>query len=161
MSKHQPLTEAEREQRRAEDRERLKQAAEQLLSSGGLAALGQSPRQQRPGYSLTNQLLVALQSGGRATFVAGFKQWLAVGYCVKRGERAIRIMAKRALLHLMRPDPIAVSVLLGRAVGGRALASTTNSSGVCGVGMAARLLVSVCCVTVASDAKRDRPVCRW
>jgi hypothetical protein len=37
--------------------------------------------------------LVALQSDGRATFVAGFKQWLALGYCVKRGSRAIRIMA--------------------------------------------------------------------
>lgn len=35
----------------------------------------------------------ALQTGGRATFVAGFKQWLALGYCVKRGEQAIRIMA--------------------------------------------------------------------
>jgi hypothetical protein len=38
-------------------------------------------------------LLVALQSDGRATFVAGFKQWLALGYCVQKGERALRIMA--------------------------------------------------------------------
>lgn len=37
--------------------------------------------------------MVALQSNGRATFVAGFKQWLALGYCVKRGSRALRIMA--------------------------------------------------------------------
>jgi hypothetical protein len=44
-------------------------------------------------YSLTNQLLVVLQSEGRATFVAGFKQWLRLGYCVKKGERALRILA--------------------------------------------------------------------
>jgi hypothetical protein len=44
-------------------------------------------------YSLTNQLLVALQSEGRARFVAGFKQWLALGYCVSKGSRALRIMA--------------------------------------------------------------------
>jgi hypothetical protein len=44
-------------------------------------------------YSLTNQLLVALQSQGRATFVAGFKQWLRLGYCVNKGERALRILA--------------------------------------------------------------------
>jgi hypothetical protein len=38
-------------------------------------------------------MLVALQSDGRATFGAGLKQWLALGYCVKRGSRALRIMA--------------------------------------------------------------------
>jgi hypothetical protein len=94
VGKRQPLTEAERERRRANGRERLKQAAEQLLSSEGwqrwVTARASNGLAR---YSLTNQLLVALQSGGRATFVAGFKQWLAMGYCVKRGERAIRIMA--------------------------------------------------------------------
>jgi antirestriction protein ArdC len=43
--------------------------------------------------TLSNQLLVALQSEGRATFVAGFKQWLRLGYRVKKGERALRILA--------------------------------------------------------------------
>jgi len=93
MSKH-GLSEAEREQRRVRDRERLREAAEQLLSSEGWqrwvrtrASAGLAR------YSLTNQMLVALQSEGRATFVAGFKQWLALGYCVTRGSRALRIMA--------------------------------------------------------------------
>ena len=93
MPKRTQLTEAEREQRRAQDRERLKEAAEQLLTSegwqrwvrvraqGGLARL-----------SLNNQLIVAL-SRPDATFVAGFKAWLKLGYCVKKGEKAIRIVA--------------------------------------------------------------------
>jgi antirestriction factor ArdC-like protein len=44
-------------------------------------------------YSISSQLLIAL---GRtdATFVAGFRAWLELGYCVKRGEKAIRIFAK-------------------------------------------------------------------
>ena len=28
-----------------------------------------------------------------ASFVAGFKAWLRLGYCVRKGERAIRIFA--------------------------------------------------------------------
>ena len=87
------LSDSEREERRERDRERLKQAAEQLLTSegwqrwvhvranGGLARL-----------SLNNQLLVAL-SCPDATFVAGFRAWLSLGYCVRKGERAIRIVA--------------------------------------------------------------------
>jgi hypothetical protein len=87
------LSDSEREERRERDRERLKQAAEQLLTSegwqrwvrvrarGGLARL-----------SLNNQLLVAL-SCPDATFVAGFRAWLKLGYCVRKGEKAIRIVA--------------------------------------------------------------------
>jgi hypothetical protein len=42
---------------------------------------------------------VAQQSAARraacpdATFVAGFKAWLELGYCVRKGEKAIRIIA--------------------------------------------------------------------
>jgi hypothetical protein len=87
------LTDAEREQRREQDRERLHEAARQLLTSegwqrwvsvrarGGLARL-----------SLNNQLLVALACPD-ATLVTGFKAWLAMGYCVRKGEKAIRIIA--------------------------------------------------------------------
>ncbi len=87
------LSDSEREERRARDRERLKHAAEQLLTSegwqrwvrvrgqGGLARL-----------SLNNQLLVAL-SCPDATFVAGFRAWLKLGYCVRKSEKAIRIVA--------------------------------------------------------------------
>jgi hypothetical protein len=87
------LSDSDRDERRERDRERLKHAAEQLLTGegwqrwvrvraqGGLARL-----------SLTNQLLVAL-SCPDATFVAGFRAWLNLGYCVRKGERAIRIVA--------------------------------------------------------------------
>jgi antirestriction protein ArdC len=51
---------------------------------GGLARL-----------SLSNQLLVALARPD-ATFVAGFKAWLDLGYCVRKGEKAIRIIAPDA-----------------------------------------------------------------
>jgi hypothetical protein len=87
------LTDAEREQRRAADRERLHEAAQQLLTSDGwqrwvhVRARGGLAR-----LSLNNQLLVAL-SCPDATFVAGFKAWLALGYCVRKGETAIRIIA--------------------------------------------------------------------
>jgi len=87
------LSDSERAERRERERERLKQAAEQLLTSegwqrwvrvrarGGLARL-----------SLNNQLLVAL-SCPDATFVAGFRAWLKLGYGVRKGEKAIRIVA--------------------------------------------------------------------
>jgi len=32
-----------------------------------------------------------------ATFVAGFTAWLKLGYCVRKGERAIRILAPMAV----------------------------------------------------------------
>jgi len=37
-------------------------------------------------------MLVALQAPG-ATYVAGFRAWLGLGYCVRKGERALRILA--------------------------------------------------------------------
>jgi N-terminal domain of anti-restriction factor ArdC len=88
------LSDEERDRRRAQDRERLRQAAEQLLSSEGWQRWVRARASNGLArYSLTNQLLVALQSQGRARFVAGFKQWLRLGYCVKKGERALRILA--------------------------------------------------------------------
>jgi hypothetical protein len=94
MRQHKQLSEQERDQRRTADRERLRAAAEQLLSSEGWQRWVRARASNGLArYSLSNQLLVALQSDGRARFVAGFKQWLALGYCVTRGERALRIMA--------------------------------------------------------------------
>jgi hypothetical protein len=88
------LSEAERAERRLQDRERLQNAAEQLLCSEGWRRWVKARASNGLArYSLTNQLLVALQSDGRATFVAGFKQWLELGYSVRRGSRALRIMA--------------------------------------------------------------------
>ncbi|MFP5326105.1 MAG: ArdC-like ssDNA-binding domain-containing protein [Acidimicrobiia bacterium] len=96
-SSNRTLTEAEREQRRAQDRERLQQAAEQLLSSEGWQRwVRVRARNGLTRYSLNNQLLIALARPD-ATFVAGFRAWLDLGYCVRKGEKAIRILAPMPL----------------------------------------------------------------
>ena len=87
------LSESEREQRRARDRERLKLAAEQLLSSEGWKRwVRVRSRNGLARYSINNQLLIALARPD-ATFVAGFRTWLALGYQVRKGEKAIWILA--------------------------------------------------------------------
>jgi hypothetical protein len=93
MARPPKLTDAEREQRPAADRERLKQAAEQLLTSDGWQRwVRLRSRAGLARLSLSNQLLVALARPD-ASFVAGFKAWLDLGYCVRKGEKAIRIIA--------------------------------------------------------------------
>jgi hypothetical protein len=93
VARHPKLTDAQREQRRAADRERLKQAAEQLLTSEGWQRwVRLRSRAGIARLSLSNQLLVALAKPD-ATFVAGFKAWQQLGYSVRKGEQAIRIIA--------------------------------------------------------------------
>jgi hypothetical protein len=53
-------------------------------------------------YSLNYQLLIALQTSGLASFVAGFRAWLELGYAVRKGERAIRILAPMTARHVTR-----------------------------------------------------------
>ena len=43
-------------------------------------------------YSFGNQLLIAMQCPD-ATYVAGFRAFLDLNRCVRKGERAIRILA--------------------------------------------------------------------
>lgn len=83
----QTFTEAERQERRAADRRRTREAVEALrVSEGWQQWLGLRHRFHT--YSLTNQLLIALVMP-QATRVAGFKAWIKLGYCVRRGERAV------------------------------------------------------------------------
>ncbi len=82
-------TDVERQQRRAADRMKSLQAVEALKTSDGWRQwLG--ARRHFHNYSLANQLLIALQCPD-ATRVAGFRSWLKLGYCVRRGEQALRI----------------------------------------------------------------------
>jgi len=94
MAKHTrraPLTDAERDARRQAERELLTQAVDQLKSSEGwLRWL--KVRKAFHGYSMNNQLLIALQKPD-ATRVAGFGAWLKLGRCVRKGEKAIKIFA--------------------------------------------------------------------
>ena len=87
------LSEQERAERRRHDRERLQRAALELLSSDGWARWVRVRSQAGLGrLSLSNQLLVAMARPD-ATFVAGFKAWLRMGFAVRKGERAIAIIA--------------------------------------------------------------------
>jgi N-terminal domain of anti-restriction factor ArdC len=84
------LTEAERRQA---DRDRLEQAARALLSSEGWhrwVRVRSTNGLSR--YSFGNQLLIAMQCPD-ASYVAGFRAFLALNRCVRKGERAIRILA--------------------------------------------------------------------
>jgi antirestriction protein ArdC len=82
-------SEAERQQRREADRKRSREAVQALQSSEGWVRWLASRRHFHQ-YSLSNQLLIAMQCP-HATRVAGFRAWLKLGYCVRRGERALRI----------------------------------------------------------------------
>jgi hypothetical protein len=80
------LTDEERAERRARDRELTEQAVARLRCSAGWQAwLAVRARTGLRRYSLRNQLMIALQDPA-ATRVAGFRAWLALGYCVRRGE---------------------------------------------------------------------------
>ena len=96
-----PLTDAERDARRQADRERIEQAARALLTSEGwqrwirVRATNGLSR-----YSLRNQWLIAIECHARGitpTYVAGFRAFLALNRCVRKGEKAIRILAPVAV----------------------------------------------------------------
>jgi N-terminal domain of anti-restriction factor ArdC len=89
------LSEQEREGRRRRDRERLEQATAELLTSDGWRRWLRT-RSVLHGYSLTNTLLIAQQAHARGidpTYVAGFKAWLRLGRCVRRGQKGLQIWA--------------------------------------------------------------------
>jgi antirestriction protein ArdC len=83
------LTEEERAARREADRQKSRDAVEALKTSDGWQRW-LTVRRHFHRYSLTNQLLIALQKP-EATRVAGFRAWLKLGYAVRRGEHAIHI----------------------------------------------------------------------
>lgn len=92
MSKHK-LTEAERAERRKAERERMEQAARALLSSEGWRRwVRVRSTNGLSRYSFHNQLLIAMQCP-HASYVAGFRAFLDLNRCVRKGERAIRILA--------------------------------------------------------------------
>ena len=123
MTVRRKLSDEEREQRRAQDRERLKAAAEQLLTSEGWRRWVEvRSRAGLARLSLNNQLLVAITCP-QATFVAGFKTWLKLGYFPMNGSKAIRIMAPMAARErdpeiCTRPLPHEASRGHGRRVSG-------------------------------------------
>ena len=89
-SKRRPTVE-EHDTRRREQLEQLRQATSALLSSEGWQRWLRT-RSRFHRYSLRNTLLIALQRPD-ATHVAGFRKWLELGRCVRKGETGIRIFA--------------------------------------------------------------------
>src|SRR4051794_21856682 len=91
------FTEGERDARRQADRDRLEQAARELLTSEGwqrwmrVRATNGLAR-----YSLRNQWIIASECARRGitpTYVAGFRAFLALNRGVRKGETAIGILA--------------------------------------------------------------------
>jgi hypothetical protein len=97
MPRSRKLTEQERDERRQADRDRLEHAARELLSSEGWARWVRVRANNGLGrYSLRNQWLVAAdcyQRGITPTYVAGFRAWLALNRVVRKGSKAIYILA--------------------------------------------------------------------
>jgi antirestriction factor ArdC-like protein len=93
MSTAATTEETRRAERRRADRERMEEAARCLLSSEGWKRwLRVRATNGLARYSFHNQLLIAMQRPD-ATFVAGFRALLALNRCVRKGEKAIRILA--------------------------------------------------------------------
>jgi hypothetical protein len=89
------LSDQERDERRRQDRERLQQAARELLSSEGWGHWVKT-RAMFHSYSAGNCMLLATQAHERGialTHVAGFRTWLKLGRSVRKGETALRILA--------------------------------------------------------------------
>jgi antirestriction protein ArdC len=83
------LSDEECAARRRADRDFARQAVQQLRTSDGWQRWLAS-RRHFHAYSLANQLLIAMQRP-EATRIAGFRSWLKLGYCVRKGETALRI----------------------------------------------------------------------
>jgi antirestriction protein ArdC len=83
------LTDDERAERRAQERELMDKAVRSLLTSDGWQRWVRIRAMFRQ-YSAANTWLIAMQMPD-ATRVAGFRTWLTLNRCVRRGERAIRI----------------------------------------------------------------------
>src|SRR5579884_3603830 len=85
------LTPEQRDERRRQQLDQLREATNTLLTSEGWQRWLRT-RSRFHHYSLRNTLLIAFQCP-HATHVAGFRKWLELGRCVRRGETAIRIFA--------------------------------------------------------------------
>lgn len=92
-----PATEAARDARREADRDRIEQAARALLTSDGWQRwIKVRASNGLARYSVGNQMLLAVECNARGitpTYVAGFRAFLALNRCVRKGEKALRVLA--------------------------------------------------------------------
>jgi antirestriction protein ArdC len=87
------MNEGTGECREAEQREQLRRAVAELSGEAGFRRWLEV-RAAMHDYSFSNTILVAMQRPD-ATCVAGYRRWQRLGRQVRRGERAIRILAPR------------------------------------------------------------------
>jgi hypothetical protein len=96
-----PLSPVEREARRQADRDRLEDAARALLTSDGWQRwIRVRSKNGLSRYSINNQLLIAIDCWSRGitpTYVAGFRAFLGLNRCVRKGQKAIKILAPCAV----------------------------------------------------------------
>ena len=90
------LTDTEREQRRQAQRKALEESLTALLTSDGWKRWLKTRATLHNSYSANNTLLIAHQAfirGIEPTYVAGFRAWLSLGRCVRKGEKGLTIWA--------------------------------------------------------------------
>jgi hypothetical protein len=96
-----PLSEAERDARRQAERDRIEHAARQLLTSDGCQRwIKVRATNGLARYSLRNQMILSSECFARGitpTYVAGFRAFLHLNRCVRKGEKAIKILAPLAV----------------------------------------------------------------
>jgi antirestriction protein ArdC len=85
------LTDEERAAKQEEQRLLVAKSIEALRTSDGWRRWLRTRKAFRR-YSFGNTLLIAVQCP-HATHVAGFKRWLSLGYCVRKGEPGLYIWA--------------------------------------------------------------------
>jgi len=90
-------SDAQRQERRREQREQLERACRQLLTSDGWRRwVKVRSTNGLARYSFHNQCLLASQAHERGidlSFVAGFRTCLTLGRAVRKGERALWVLA--------------------------------------------------------------------
>ena len=107
-------TAAERDARRREQLEQLRQATTVLLTSEGWQRWLRT-RSRFHRYSLRNTLLIAFQCP-QATYVAGFRRWLELGRCVRKGEKKTNCTAEHGYSHAVACTLAAAALQSGRRV---------------------------------------------
>jgi hypothetical protein len=80
-----------KQDKQSKEREQVERAVRELLTSEGWRRWAET-RATFHNYSMGNCMLIAMQKPD-ATQVAGFRAWQSLGRNVRKGERAIAIMA--------------------------------------------------------------------
>jgi hypothetical protein len=133
------LSPEEREQKRREQRERVEKACRELLTSDGWRRwVRVRSTNGLSRYSVHNQFLLSMQAMEREmelSFVTGFKSFKKLGRAVRKGERALWVLAPRTAIvnegeQERGSGTVVESGLGGRAARGGGSSASAESAGV-------------------------------